>query len=106
MIRLRAVEELQGFDGDWRALGSPILVVKVVEVTTQTLVEDIRSAESKGAVSADRPASGIDGTSLRWLVELELVVGSNIPSAASSVRQDTSRQRDLQGGIALASNHS
>lgn len=76
-------------DVDLRALVAGGLVVKVVEGTAQALVEDGRVTKGKSAVAADRPARGVDGTSLGRLVELELVVGGDVASAALVVSQDT-----------------
>lgn len=102
---LCAVDKLQGIDGDRRALGSPVHVVQVVEVTAQALVENVGSSQSEGAIAANRPSSSVNSTSLRWLVELELVVGSNVTSATDGVRQNTISQGNLETRVTLASNH-
>lgn len=81
-------------DVDGRALVASGLVVQVVEVAAQALVEDGRVADGKGAVAADGEARGVDSTSLSGLVELELVVGSNVTGTALIVSQDTVGEGD------------
>jgi len=83
----------------------PVLVVKVVEAAAQTLVEDVGATKGKGAIRTDRPPSSEDSTSLGWLVELELVVGSNVTGATNVVSQYTTLKSDLESGVVLASNH-
>jgi len=87
---------LQDVDVDGRALVASGLVVKVVEVTAQALVEDGRATDGKSAVAADGETRGVDGTGLGGLVELELVVGSNVTSAALVIGQDTVGKSDSQ----------
>ena len=87
---------LQDVDVDGRALVASGLVVKVVEVTAQALVEDGRATDGKSAVAADGETRGVDGTGLGRLVELELVVGSNVTSAALVIGQDTVGKSDSQ----------
>ncbi len=98
-----AGDESETLDGDRRALRSPVPVVKVVEVSAAALVEDVGATKSQATVSADRPTRGVDGTSLGWLVELELVVGGDVSCASLRVGQNTILQRDLEGGVGLAS---
>jgi hypothetical protein len=89
---------LEDVDVDGRALRTSGLVVEVVEVTAQALVEDSRGADGEGSVAADGETRGVDGTGLGGLVELELVVGGNVTSAALVIGQDTvgkSNSQDL-----------
>ena len=87
---------LEDVDVDGGALVTSGLVIEVVEVATQALVEDGRGADGESAVAADGEARGVDGTSLGGLVELELVVGSNVTSAALIISQDTVGKSDSQ----------
>jgi hypothetical protein len=87
---------LEDVDVDGGALVTSGLVVEVVEVTAQALVEDGRGADGKSAVAADGETRGVDGTGLGRLVELELVVGSNVTSTALVVSQDTVVKSDSQ----------
>ena len=94
-------------DQDRLALSGPVTVVQVVEATAQALVEDCGGTESKGAVATNREAISIDGSSLWGFIELELVVGRNIPSAAILVGElavgkgDNERSRSSWAGITL-----
>ena len=72
----------EGVDVDGRALGSPVAVVEVVEATRVAGVEDGRATKSERAIATDGETASVDGTSLRWRVELELVVGGNVASVA------------------------
>jgi len=76
-------------DVDLRALVTSGCIVKVVEGTAQALVEESRVTNGKGTVGADRPASSVDGIGLDWVVELELVVGDDLTSAALAVGEDS-----------------
>jgi len=104
MLVLSAGDKCERLDGDGGALGGPVAVVEVVETTAEALPEDVGAAEGQAAVSAHGEAGGVDGTSLRWLVELELVVGRNVAGAANRVSQDAVAKTDLEGGVGLASN--
>ena len=64
-------------------------------------LEDSVATNSKSVVGASRPASGVNGTSLGWLVELELVVGSDVSSAAILVGQDTTSKLKVESTSAL-----
>ena len=92
---LRTVDQHKSLDGDWRALRGPVLVVQVVEAAAQALIEDVGTTKGKGAVRADCPTGSVNGTGLRWLVKLELVVGSNVACPADGVGQDTVCQSHL-----------
>ena len=94
-----ASAERDNLDGDGRALGGDVLIVEVVEGTAQALVEDSRVAKGEGVVSTDRPASGVDGTSLGGLVELELVVGSDVGGGSVCVEHDTVGKGEDEGLI-------
>jgi hypothetical protein len=93
---------LEDVDVDGRALVTSGLVVEVVEVAAQALVEDGGGANGKSAVAADGETRGVDGAGLGGLVELELVVGSNVTSAALVISQDTVGKSDSQD-LVLAS---
>ena len=103
--RLRTVNKHESLDGDGCALRRPVNTVQVVEVAAQALVEGVAATKSKGAVRANGPARGVDGTSLGWPVKLELVIGGNVSSATSVILHDTVRKSNLQGGAGLASDH-
>lgn len=87
----------EGLEVDGVALSGGVLVVEVVEGAAQALVEDSRVAEGEGAVLTDGPAGSVDGTSLGRTVELELVVGGDVASAALGVGEDTILELDLEG---------
>ena len=74
-------------DGDGVTLVALALVVDVAECTRKAVVVDVAAAKSERVVAAVRPASGVDGASLRWAIELELPVGSNVASASFGVEQ-------------------
>jgi len=89
---------------DGRALATSGLVVEVVEVSAQALVEDARATKGESAVGASREASGVDGTSLDGVVELELTVGSDVTSAALVVGELAVAEGDLKSlGVLLTS---
>jgi len=92
-------------DGD--ALCASALAVQVVEVAGQALVEDCWGhtaigRESKGAVAADREASGLTSASLERGVELKLVVAGNVSLATGLVLDDTVLEGQCQGTSKLA----
>jgi len=87
---------VEDVDVDRRALSTSGLIVEVVEGTAQALVEDSGVTNSKSAVAADGETRGVDGTGLGGLVELELVVGSNVTSAALVIGQGTILKSDSQ----------
>ena len=74
---------------DRRALRGPVGIVQVVEAARQALVEDGGGTKSDRRVAADREAGGVDGTSLRRTVKLELVIGGDVGGAALSILHDT-----------------
>jgi hypothetical protein len=92
-------------DGDRRALRSKWTIVKIVESTRETLVEDSGSTEGQASVAADAEAAGEDGAALRRLVELELEVGCNISSTSFAVDKNTAAECESEGVRGLASNH-
>lgn len=71
-------------------------VVEVVEVAAEALPPDVGSSKSQAAIGADREACSVDSTGLRWLVELELVVGCDVPGTAERVGQDTVAEGHLK----------
>jgi len=79
-------------DKDRRALASGRLVVKVVERSTEALVEDRRAAKSQGAICADGETASEDGTILWRTIKLELVVRSDVSGASVGVKQLSTRQ--------------
>lgn len=66
----------------------PVSVIEIVEITRQTLVEYCRASESETAVATVGEARGIDGTGLRWVIELELVIGSDVAGSTGLILQD------------------
>lgn len=88
-----------GLDVDRAALATLGLVVQVVEVSAQALVEDSLVAKDEGAVVADSPARSVDRIGLEDVVELELVVGDDLTSAAVLVLEDTVVEGDLEGTV-------
>lgn len=88
-----------GLDVDRAALATLGLVVQVVEVSAQALVEDSLVAEDERAVVANSPARGVDRIGLEDVVELELVVGDDLTSAAVLVLEDTVVEGDLEGTV-------
>lgn len=96
-------DQVDDLQVDLRTLLSNVLIVQVVEVTGETLVENIVSTQSQVTIFGDRPASSIDGTSLRsWAVKLELSVGHNGTDSALGVGQDTVLESNFQGTFVLA----
>lgn len=76
------------------ALRRPIRVVQVVEAAGVALVPERRSAKRQRRVTAHGEASGVNGASLRWIVELELVIAGNIASAALGVLENAACQSE------------
>jgi hypothetical protein len=66
-----------------------------------TLVPNGRTTESEGTIAAGGEARSVDGTCLRWLVELELIVRGDIAGTARLVRQDTVLEREDKIALAL-----
>lgn len=87
----RAATVVDDVDVDGRAQGAPVAVVEVVELACTlaalTAVEDGRVTKGKRAVSANAEAIIVDGASLRWVVELQLVVAGDVAGATVLVRQ-------------------
>jgi hypothetical protein len=71
-------------------------VVQVIEATAQAFVEDCGTTKGERAVAAGREPSGVDCSRLRRVIELELVVGSNITSTAAGIVQLAVEQVDNQ----------
>ena len=88
-----------GLDVDRAALATLGLVVQVVEVSAQALVENSLVTKDERAVVADSPARGVDRIGLEDVVELELVVGDDLTSAAVLVLEDTVVEGDLEGTV-------
>ncbi len=65
---------------DWRALRGVVVIVEVVEVAAEALVPGGVIAEGELTILADGEASGVDSTSLGWVIKLELVVGGDVAS--------------------------
>ena len=85
-----AVNEINDLQADRVTLGTDGLVVQVVEVTRQTLVEQVAVTQGQVTRWGDRPTSGVDSTGLWWwTIELELVIGDNGTDSAALVVQDT-----------------
>ena len=82
---------------NWRALAGIVVVVEVVEIAAQALIPSGVGAECERTILADGETSGVDGTSLGWVIELELVVGGNVASAALRIHEDTTRKSQLEG---------
>jgi hypothetical protein len=89
----------EDIDQDRLALSGPVAVVQVVEATAQALVEDSRGTESEGAVGADREAISVDGSSLGWSIELELVVGRDVSGTALLVGELAVGEGDDEGSL-------
>lgn len=73
---------------DRLTLSGPGAVVKVVEVSRSALVPDSVATESERAVATCGETRSVDSTRLRGLVELELVIASDVTSATLSIGQD------------------
>lgn len=78
-----------GVDQHRVALRSPVLVIQVVDSSTVTFVEDVGATKSKGTVLTDGETTSVDGTGLRWCVELELVVGGDISCSSLGIGELT-----------------
>ena len=93
----------QNVEVDGRALASVerVVVVKVVESTTQASVEDGGVPDGERAVAAHGPPSSVDGSSLRRPIELELAVGRDVTGAVLGVHQDTVLEGHDERGIGL-----
>lgn len=81
--------EQERINKNWRALCRPRAIVEVVEGAAKALVEDTGSTKRERTITANREASGNDGAGLRRSIELKLVVGGNVTSAAVLVFDDT-----------------
>lgn len=92
----------QDIDENGLALSGPAAIVQVVEATAQALVPDGGATEGEGAIVAHGEARGVDGIALRGLVELELVVGGNVTSAALGILQVAVAQGEDEGSFVTA----
>lgn len=104
-LACRALATRHDDDLNGRALRSPRAVIQVVKVTTGALIEDSRTAQGKGAVRTGREARGVNCTSLRGAVELELVIGCDVSSSSLSVLENTVlqlRDQNAVGGAVTA----
>lgn len=81
--------EHERINKNWRALCGPRAIVEVVEGAAEALIEDTGSTKRKRTITANREASGNDGAGLRRSIELKLVVGGNVTSAAEVVFENT-----------------
>ena len=90
------------YNMNWGALPGIVVVVEIVKVATEALVPSGIGPKCELAILADGETSGVNGTSLGWVIELELVVGSDIASAALRILQDTTGESQLEGsGLSL-----
>ena len=80
-----AIDLPHGLDVYRRALCSPFAVIDVVKAATEALIENIRATQRERAIYAERKARGVDGISLRRVIELKLEVGGNVSSTARLV---------------------
>lgn len=80
--------QLESTDSDRVALRGPFAVIKVVEASAQTLIENVRATESQGLVATDGESGSVDSTGLRRVIELKLEIGCNISSAALGILED------------------
>lgn len=94
----RTAATVDDLDVDWAALSAGAVIVEVVEGTTQALVKDSVWAERKSTVAADSPALVVNRSLLDGVVELELVVGSDVANAAFGVLEVTVLEGEHQGG--------
>jgi len=83
---------------------SPIPIIKIVETAGLALPPDRLAAQRKGTIVADGEACSVNGTSLRGLVELKLVVGGDITGAAILVHKDAVDKCDGEVVLALHRN--
>ena len=99
---LSTSDQLSGLDVNSVTLSSPVTVVQVVKGSTEALPEDAAATETKSSIFTDGKSSGIDGTGLWWIVELELVVGSNITGTTLRILEDTIVKSQRKGRVGLA----
>lgn len=78
---------------NWFALRRPVTVVQVIKVSRLALVEGGRATQTQFAIGARGEAARVDGIDLRRIVELELIVGSNVPSTILSILQNSIVER-------------
>lgn len=64
-------------------------IVEVGEGAAQALVEDGLRTKSKLGVLDDRPPGSVDGTILRRIIELKLVVGGDVAGPVLAVLKDS-----------------
>lgn len=84
-----AADQLDDAQVDRFTLLGDVLVVQVVEVAGLTLEEFGTFTQGQKTILRDRPASSVDGASLRWrTIKLELSVGDNGTNSTQAVSQD------------------
>ena len=88
-----------GLDVDRRALRGIVRVVQVVERAAQALVPHCITTDGERAVGADGEPRGVDGASLWWVVELELLIGRDVASAALRIHENTIVEGDDERGM-------
>ncbi len=86
-------------DGNGLALLGPVAVVQIVEVTREALVESRRVTQCQDVVLAEGEAAGDEGTGLGRTIELELVVGCDIPSSVFCVVDRSVRQTNNEDTV-------
>ena len=87
---------VDSLDEDLIALVASLVGIQVVEISAQALPPDGGAANSEGVVGAEREASGIDGTGLDWLIELELIIGSDVTCSTSLICEDTALEGECE----------
>lgn len=97
--------QLKEIDGDWRALRRPRSIIKIIEVTAEALIENIRATEGQRTVTASGEASGVDCSILGRGIKLELEVGSNVACTSLSVLEDAISEGDGESAFAFARHH-
>jgi hypothetical protein len=80
---------VNGLEVNLIALIALFVRVQVVEAATQALPPNGRAADSQSVVGTEGEAGGVDGTCLRWVVKLELIVGGNVSSTSSLILENT-----------------
>lgn len=88
IARLVGVSTLHQDNLNRLALGGPRAVVQVVEVSRGALVPNSAVTQSQRTIATSGESSSVDGARLSGGIKLELVVASNVSSAALSVGQD------------------
>ena len=65
----------------------------------EALVPDRGVTKRQASVLADAEACGPDGASLRWIIELKLLVRCNVACSALRICQDAIFQRNAELGV-------